>query len=225
MEIFFLLKSQKEVDVLLQELSILYCQCRSRVRDAFVYQSYCCWQCITSLLYICTTVGTPGAGEGLSLSFHDSSPTTLLSTQTSTSLLIILSKKLLFQIIISMASQTKASVASAHETNGQGDPSKGVYRRTNMGWIGAGPWPYRLLEEPYLSRELERQCNPKVYLSEGKEGRPVAYSASIQPSLDPVHRSQDRCTAELWNMPNGPWTMAAVFDGECQGICSSAYFM
>ena len=116
-----------------------------------------------------------------------------------------------------MSQPNESNTNTLQNNNVQPDASpRGVYSRTDMGWPGAGPWHYRKLQEPYLSRELERQCGPKVYrLSDDHRGeKPVAYSASIQPCLDPEQRSQDRCIVESWEMANGLWTFAAVFDGE-----------
>lgn len=49
---------------------------------------------------------------------------------------------------------------------------------------------------------------------EEKPSRPIAYSVSFQPCPDPEQRSQDRYVVESWDMPDGAWTFAGVFDGE-----------
>ncbi|KAI5120304.1 hypothetical protein M0805_005808 [Coniferiporia weirii] len=89
------------------------------------------------------------------------------------------------------------------------DPAKGIVSQTDMGWEGEGPWTYRLLQEPHLSSEFNRQSSPREHVL----GSAKAYSVTIQPCPDPEQRSQDRYVVEGWEMPGGIWSFLGVFDG------------
>ncbi|THH08376.1 hypothetical protein EW145_g2739 [Phellinidium pouzarii] len=96
------------------------------------------------------------------------------------------------------------------------DPAKGIVSQTDMGWIGEGPWTYRLLHEPYLSKEFDRQSSAQSYTIGGDGERATsskAYSVTIQPCPDPEQRSQDRHVVDSWEMSGGNWTFVGVFDG------------
>ncbi|KAH8119554.1 protein serine threonine phosphatase 2C [Phellopilus nigrolimitatus] len=92
------------------------------------------------------------------------------------------------------------------------DPAKGVVAQTDMGWKGEGPWTYRLLHEPHLTNEFDRQTAPAAHPLGGGAGR-QAYSVTTQPCPDPEQRSQDRHVVASWALPGGSWTFAGVFDG------------
>ncbi|KAJ7072481.1 phosphatase 2C-like domain-containing protein, partial [Mycena amicta] len=68
---------------------------------------------------------------------------------------------------------------------------------TDMGHPGAGPWTYRMLPEPMLSREMERVSNARA-------SRNVD-SLSFQPCSPDVHENQDRLVVEEWSLPGGTW--------------------
>ncbi|KAH8119559.1 hypothetical protein DFH11DRAFT_1723061 [Phellopilus nigrolimitatus] len=62
-----------------------------------------------------------------------------------------------------------------------------------MGWKGEGPWTYRLLHEPHLTDEFDRQMAPAAHpLGSGGTAERQAYSATTRPCPDPEQREQDR---------------------------------
>lgn len=108
--------------------------------------------------------------------------------------------------------------------------ARGEPATTDMGWTGYGPWPYRLLPEPLLSEELARLSDARAYDLHGAsaavtDGGPAgspeqevhagsdAFSVSLQPCPDAEARSQDRYAVQSWEMQDGRWTFAGVFDG------------
>lgn len=109
----------------------------------------------------------------------------------------------------SIAHNTHDEQLHAHDVDANSDLAKGTIAQTDMGWPDIGTWTYRLLQEPYLSKELERQANAHTYNS--PEG---ATSVTIQPCPNPEQRSQDRFLVANWSLPGGVWSFAAVFDGQ-----------
>jgi pyruvate dehydrogenase phosphatase len=95
----------------------------------------------------------------------------------------------------------------------------GTWTTTDRGFPGDGPFHYRLLSEDDLARTLEKLARVKTYLG----GR--IDSISLQPCQDPAQASQDRRVAGTWDLPDGTWTYAAVFDGQCLrvGHINSSY--
>ncbi len=57
------------------------------------------------------------------------------------------------------ATTTATTSTSTHDDD---DPN-GVYDETDLGHSGYGPYRYRLLSEPHLTRELARQSLCKTY--------------------------------------------------------------
>ncbi|KAH8104454.1 hypothetical protein DFH11DRAFT_1883299 [Phellopilus nigrolimitatus] len=65
------------------------------------------------------------------------------------------------------------------------DPGHGLERR--------GTWTYRLLHEPHLTDEFDRQMAPAVHpLGSGSTAERQAYSVTTRPCPDPEQRGQDR---------------------------------
>jgi pyruvate dehydrogenase phosphatase len=89
-------------------------------------------------------------------------------------------------------------------------------RLTDMGWGGKyGPYLYKLLHEPRLSRELARQADARSVCG--------VHCVALQPCPDPDERSQDRYVVQNWDLSPGAdgdrgdgadWKFLAVFDGE-----------
>ncbi|THH16578.1 hypothetical protein EW146_g4087 [Bondarzewia mesenterica] len=82
----------------------------------------------------------------------------------------------------------------------------GQFAETNMGLGPAyGPWKYRILHEPHLTAELARMS------SATKIGN--ADCVTIQPCPNSYEASQDRYTVQDWQLADGNWRFAAIFDG------------
>jgi hypothetical protein len=84
---------------------------------------------------------------------------------------------------------------------------QGTWQITNTGFQGDGPWWYRLLGEEDLATTLQTMAQVKSYAG----GR--VDSVTLQPCLDPSQASQDRRMGGTWELPDGTWTYAGIFDG------------
>ena len=83
----------------------------------------------------------------------------------------------------------------------------GTYAKTDMGWANHGLWTYRILPEPILSETLERYAQVQSHANNTID------SITFQPCPDEDEASQDRRIAGQWDLPDGKWTFAAIFDG------------
>lgn len=92
---------------------------------------------------------------------------------------------------------------------------------TNMGYEGAGPWPYRKLSGSDLISELSRAANAQTV-----HGTDIVcksflilripnlnfYPKALQPCT--LSRSQDRFLVSQLDVPGGQWGFYGVFDGK-----------
>lgn len=62
-----------------------------------------------------------------------------------------------------MTTTTNAATTTTTTDGGYNDDPNGVYDETDLGHPGYGPFRYRLLAEPHLTRELARQASEKRY--------------------------------------------------------------
>lgn len=74
-----------------------------------------------------------------------------------------------------------------------------------MGRGGDKKWPYTRLSSDDIDAHLVRLGAPTTYADARAD------SVTIQPSN--VKPSEDRLTVQIWNLPGGTWTFAAVLDG------------
>jgi hypothetical protein len=86
----------------------------------------------------------------------------------------------------------------------------GQQSRTNMGWDSHLPpgkdFPYTIISEELFDSEFQRLA--KIVTEIG--GR--ADSCTFQPAG--LAKNQDRLAVQEWELKDGTWTFAAVFDGE-----------
>ena len=81
---------------------------------------------------------------------------------------------------------------------------QGRRAESNNGWDGYGPWPYTILEEDDLARQIERLSGVR------KEG--ATEYLTFQPYTQP-DKNQDRFFISQWDTPHGPWKVFGIFDG------------
>jgi pyruvate dehydrogenase phosphatase len=76
---------------------------------------------------------------------------------------------------------------------------------TDMGFTGQGPWTYRILHDPALTRELAQMSRARTSGS--------VDIITLQPCPPHIYLSQDRYVVEEWDLPGGTWQFNGVFDG------------
>lgn len=76
---------------------------------------------------------------------------------------------------------------------------------TDMGYKGQGPWTYRILHDPALTRELAQMSGARSY--------GCVDIITLQPCPPHIYLSQDRYVIEEWDLPGGAWKFNGVFDG------------
>jgi hypothetical protein len=76
---------------------------------------------------------------------------------------------------------------------------------TTMGWTDAKEWPYTIISNELFNSEYKRLGRFGSY-SNGAD------SVTFQPH-DPA-KNQDRLAVQEWDLKDGRWTFAAVFDGK-----------
>lgn len=81
---------------------------------------------------------------------------------------------------------------------------------TNMGHTEGKEWPYTIISKELFDSEYQRLGRFGSYAN-------GADSVTFQPH-NPV-KNQDRLAVQEWDLKNGKWTFAAVFDGKvpCTG--------
>ncbi|KAG1730242.1 phosphatase 2C-like domain-containing protein [Suillus paluster] len=86
-------------------------------------------------------------------------------------------------------------------------PSLQVFRRAYMQGYGSdpGPWRYRIFPEHELRAQILKRCTTKI----SNDG--CSLSAFFQPHVGSVN--EDRSLILDLSLPNGIWSLTAVFDG------------
>lgn len=81
------------------------------------------------------------------------------------------------------------------------------FTTTDMGIQGAGPWAYRILDQPGLTELLEQTSEPTSSVT--------THSVTWQPCSSSYWQSQDRVVVESWTLSTGEtWQFNAIFDGK-----------
>lgn len=105
-----------------------------------------------------------------------------------------------------MALHTISLPAASSSENLQALTEVSDFGLTDMGYSGQGPWAYRILQDPSLTKELARMSSAKSY----HNGVDLT---SLQPCPSYITQSQDRYVVEEWDLPDGVWKFNGVFDG------------